>query len=302
MSPSLIRRWPAQQRVGLALSHDGLCAVQLRRSGREWHVDNLNHVALPGLFHGAVTLGLEADLAMALRQLSAPWRRRAVPLHVAVPDTLGALAQWSLEQLPRRATLRTALARWRLANELRVPEQELECAVQYFGLDQGRHRLLAQGFDKSWLDLLRRALREAGLAACSLNHAFHYRYNHFHDRLTTAGRGAALVSLDSTAWSLLAWDAQGRPVYLRSARRSALDRAAPDWEALVEEVKRSVLGFVHAEPGREVDQLYVTGDEPRWREFAQVLDQRLACACTPLSPQPGDDARGALAVTAALAA
>lgn len=310
MSPSSIRRlWPAERRVGLALGHEGVCAAELVRARDGWQIAALSNVPLTaGLFHGRPTLAQEADLALCLRQLSAAWRGRYRRLHVAVPDTLGWLAHWELEALPRRPALRQALARWRLASELRLEENTLECAIQSLGIDHGKHRLLAQGMDRDWLDCLRRALRTAGLVPWSLNQAFAYRYNHFHAQLTGAGRGAALVSLDPTAWSLLAWDGQGRPCHLRAARRSPLDRAAPEWEALAEEIERSVLGYVHAAEGREVDQLYLSGGDARLAEFGAALDRRLACACTLLRPAlaatavpAADETNADLALTAAVA-
>lgn len=303
---SIRRLWPAERRVGLALGHDGLCAAELVRAKDGWQIAGLSSVPLAGLFHGRPTLAQEADLALSLRQLSAAWRGRYRRLHVAVPDALGWLAHWELEALPRRPALRRELARWRLASELRLEENTLECAIQSLGIDQGKHRLLAQGMDQAWLDCLRRALRTAGLVPWSLNQAFAYRYNHFHAQLTGAGRGAALVSLDPTAWSLLAWDGQGRPCHLRAARRSPLDRAAPEWAALAEEIERSVLGYVHAAEGREVDQLYLTGGDVRLAEFAAALDRRLACACTVLRPAlaaaAADESNADLALTAAVMA
>lgn len=305
MSPSSTRRlWPVPRRVGLALSHDGLSAVELARVGGHWQLEAQDCVALPGLFEGPPTLAQEAQLVQLLRPLAARWRKPRLQLHVAVPDVLGWLALWELEALPRRRALREALARWRLASEQRLDENALCCSVQALGMAKGRHRLLAQALDKDWLELLQRALREAGLAPWSLNQAFAYRYRHFRTRLTAARRGCALLSLDATAWSLLAWDADGRPCHLRGSTRARLDRAAPDWEALVEQVERSVLGFVHAAEGREIDQLFVTGDEPRLAEFAAVLDARLACASTVLVPSvpAAQSTASALATITALAA
>lgn len=256
------------------------------------------------LFAGRPTSAQQSALTQALVQLSAGWGKSFMRVNVALPDALGWLSVWPLERLPRRAALRRTLARWRLASELRLAEEDLECDCQALGPVNGQQLLLGQALDRRWLECVRQSLRDAGIVPWRLNQAFYYRFNLFHPLFTRSAEDLALLSLDPDCWSVLVADSSQRIRFMRSAWRHS---PTQDFEQqLVDEVERSVLAYVGRAPGQSIQRLYVTGAEPKLADFVAALNRGMKIESVVLdAARAGIDMRAevqaGLSLTAALA-
>ena len=280
MLPSWIKRYTARlstpsAAVGIAIGRTQLSAAMVSSGARvEW----VQHADLPmSFFTGSLAPGHVTALAEGLKSIFRELKQTYIPVHVALPDPLGHLAVFDLDERPKNRKMRRDLARWRFARELDVPEPSLDCVTQDLGSENGKLLLLGQALDGAWLACVRQALRQAGVAPWSINQAVSYRFNRFYDQLTREQHGGAMVTLDPDAWSLAAWDDAGRPRFLRSRWRSrgAGEVDASDYQGIAEEIERTVLSYVHGGSNRSIAQFYVSGAHDEVTQLSTALDRRL---------------------------
>jgi hypothetical protein len=261
--------------VGIAVGRTQLSAAMVSAGARvEW----VHDAVLPiGFFTGKPTPGHVTAMAEGLKNICREVKQTYIPVHVALPDPLGYLAVFDLEERPKNEKTRRDLARWRFARELDVPEPSLNCITQDLGSEDGKPRLLGQAFDGAWLECVRQALHGAGVTPWSINQAVSYRFNRFYDQVTRERQGGAMVSLDPDAWSLVVWDNAGRPRFLRSRWRSrgAGEADASAYQGIAEEAERTVLSYVHGSPNRSVAQFYVAGARDEVMHLSAALDRRM---------------------------
>ncbi len=225
MSPSWTSLFSpgATVRIGLAIGRDRVCAVAPGDPARG-EAAFICEQALPvALFSGAPAASHADALGLVLRGMAAQLPRRGALVRVAVPDVVIRSTVFELDDLPRRQALRETLVRWRFATLWQRAQDSLDGRAQALGPAQDKHLLLGQAGDRAWLDLVRQALGLAGFASHTLNAAAIYRFNHV--QAGAAGRAAGtLLTLDPECWSLLRWDATGRPRHIHSRLRQT---AAP---------------------------------------------------------------------------
>lgn len=280
MLPSLIKRYTAKlsapsAAMGIAIGRKQLSAAMVSPGVRiEW----VRHADLPmSFFTGNPAAGHVTALAEGLKSVCRDLKQAYMPAHVALPDPLGYLAVFELEERPKNRKTRHDLARWRFARELDAPEASLHCVTQDLGNESGKPLLLGQTLDGAWLDCVRQALRLAGVMPWSINQAASYRFNRFHDQITREPQGGAMVTLDPDAWSLVVWDNAGRPRFLRSRWRLRGTGAADasDYQGIAEETERTVLYYVHGNSSRSVAKFYVNGARDEVTQLSAALGQRL---------------------------
>lgn len=274
--------------AGIAIGRSQLTAVVLAAGGARPQVQAVHTQPLVvPLFEAQPGLLAEDALVQALRAVSAPFRERYAPVHVALPDFVLRSTVFELDQLPKKARLRQALLRWRFAKEWQRSEDSLDCRGDDLGPDGGRHLFFGQAGDSAWLACVRRALARAGISPWSLNAAAVYRFNGFHDTLAVAP--GALLGLDPDSWSLLLWDERGRIrqvlTRLRENQPSGSQAAA-----IAAETERAILAYVKADGRRRVDRLHLAGDQADITALVQLFNARLSEPVLALHPDAEADA------------
>ncbi len=245
--------WRASKRcIGLTLESGALGAVESRRNGRA-HLVGWSHMVSPTPALERARRGETQPLAEALVPARERVGRRFVPVQLALPDPLVSSAVFELDEVPSRHRERRALAAWRLARDHQREPDELVCTAQYLGQEGERHLLLALGIERRLREAVRAALREAGLQARVVDAGAAYRFNHA--RAALAPEAAWLV-IEREYWSMMLWDAQRRPRYLRSAWRDRDADPGGEGEAILRELERAIRAYTAS--GRAVSRVHLT--------------------------------------------
>ncbi len=258
-----------RERVGFALLRrdgDALTVMQTRETTLDRPLDPADRAAVP-------------PAAQVVKTLAREIAGRYLPLHVSLADSLCRATVLELESVPTDRVGQHALAAFRLERDIGHAPASVDC--QALGQDDGKSLLLAASLDADWAGYLGDILTHAGLVPWSLGTNLLCQFNRFHRRLTADARGGALLTLSPDAWSVLIWDAQGRPRAIRSRTRPP---GVDDFETVAGELERTILAYVHGAPNREVATIHVFADNPA---MAEALDRRLKTPSQRLDPHEG---------------
>ncbi len=259
----------ARERVGFALLRrdgDAQTVMQARETILDRPLDPADRSSVP-------------PVAQAVKTLTAEIAGRYLPLHVSLVDSLCRTTVLELESVPTDRAGQRSLATFRLERE--VGRSPASVACQWLGQDDGKSLLLAASLDDDWAGYLGDILTQAGLVPWSLGTNLLCQFNRFYERLTANDRGGALLAMSPDAWSVLIWDAQGRPRVIRSRVRQA---DVDDFESVAGELERLILAYVHGAPQREIAAIHVLADNPA---MAEALDRRLKTPSQRLDPHEG---------------
>jgi hypothetical protein len=282
-----LHRWAAasDQAVGIAIGRSEIAAVGISAGSPQRRIRWVRCVSTPaGWFTGDPSPAHAQLLRDALAQLVPEVRNQFVCVHVALPDPLGASAVFDLDDLPKSAATRRQLARWRIAKDLGFAEGDIEVRHQDLGGVGGKHLLFGQAVHAGWLASIKSGLTQAGVTAWSINQAVCFRFNGYQNRLAADRVPGALLALDSDAWTVAIWDAAARLRFVRSRwRRLDEESSATEPERIVDEFERAVLAYVHGDPARAVERVYIGMAENERDVVAAALNRRLHQPCIPLA-------------------
>jgi hypothetical protein len=244
--------------AGLSIGREQLGYVELGRSGQS------------RLFAGDVSAS-SAALVLAVRTALGDQPPSFGPLHVSIPDAAVRWGLFELDAMPGSRAAQDAFVKFRMGRDL--GETKCRYTSQVLGRgSSGKQWLLGLALEESWYQMVEQALRQTGLRAWSLNANALRRFNLHHARITT--HSGALVTLEPDTWSLAIWDAGGLLRYSRSQwRADDLDEGE-----IAVEIERSIVGYVHSESGRTVEQIWVCAGAGT-RELTSLLNARTHRAC-----------------------
>ncbi len=274
----LQRASPPLPLAGLVFGRERIGFALLRREGDALSVMQARETILDRPLDPADRSSVQ-PVAQVMKTLTAEIAGRYLPLHVSLADSLCRMTVLELESVPADRAGQRSLAAFRLEREVGHPPASVNC--QSLGQDDGKSLLLAASLDDDWAGYLGDILTQAGLVPWSLGTNLLCQFNRFHERLTTNDRGGALLALSPDAWSVLIWDAQGRPRVIRSRVRHP---GADDYESVAGELERLILAYVHGAPQREIATIHVLADNPA---MAQILDRRLKTPSRRINPHEG---------------
>ncbi|NIR30372.1 MAG: hypothetical protein GWN84_13900 [Gammaproteobacteria bacterium] len=262
--------WRASKRcIGLTLECGGLNVVESRHEGRA-HVVGWARAMSPIPALEAARRGETQPLAEALLAVRERIGRRFVPIQLALPDPVVSTAVFELEEIPPREQARRALAAWRLARDYQREPAELACTAQYLGRDGDRHLLLVFGIERRLREAVLAAVREAGLQVRVADAAAAYRFNHARASLAPE---AAWITMEGEYWSMMLWDAQRRPRYLRAAWRDRGPDPGGEAEAILRELERATRAYTAS--GRAVSHVQLTVPAEEREALLPVFAERL---------------------------
>ncbi len=264
--------------AGLVFGRERIGFVLLRRDGDALSVMQARETILDRPLDPA-DRSSAPPVAQVVKTLTAEIAGRYLPLHVSLADSLCRMTVLELESVPADRAGQRSLATFRLEREVGRSPASIDC--QSLGQDAGKSLLLAASLDDDWAGYLGDILTQAGLVPWSLGTNLLCQFNRFHERLTSNDRGGALLAMSPDAWSVLIWDAQGRPRVIRSrVRQPDVD----DFESVAGELERLILAYVHGAPQREIAAIHVLADNP---SMAQILDRRLKTPSRRINPHEG---------------
>ncbi len=194
-------------------------------------------------------------------------------LQVSLPDPVAHWEVFELEKIPVNGTPLEKFLNWRLKSDT-LDKASLVLASQYLGEEKGKKLLLGVALDRAWLQLVSKAFEEAKARVSVLDLASRFRFNLLRDNLPPKVPGA-LVSLESDYWTLLIWDAQGRPRFQRSKwwRVQIREPKNLPLSEMVLETERTIRSYVHSGPDRSVESLLLVAPE-EWKERAVQVFQK----------------------------
>ncbi|MFL6711821.1 MAG: hypothetical protein ACJ8LN_02685 [Sulfurifustis sp.] len=278
-----IERWAtaSAQSFGIAMSRTEFTVARLALNGTTPKIALTRSLpAPPGWFDGTPAASHAALARDVLTQLAPEACATFAPVHLALPDPLGVLAMFDLDELPKTDAARRQLVRWRIAKELGLTDADIDVVYQDHGADNGKRLLLGQAMHAGWLGVIKKALRDARITPWSINHAICFRFNRHYQRLAADGAPGAWLVVDADAWTCALWDTATRLRFVRSRWRGKNEPSAAN--AIAEEFERAVLAYVYGNSGRAVERVYVTAAAAERDAIVAALNHRLSAPCIPL--------------------
>lgn len=280
---------PMRPRLGIALGATSLAAARLLPADGGWTVEWARHASLPAaLFSGEPQAHHESALAEALNNVVGEAARGYQPVYVALPDAAASFAVFALDALPAGDAARLDLVRWSFENDRHLRADDLACAYQTLGVDDGKHLLYACAHDKRWLAAVIRAFEQAGVVPWAINSAAGYYFNLLQSRIGEEPGSGAVVIVGLQAWTLIVWDGGQRPRLIRSRWLEDVRAGAADGiEALAREIERTLQAYVRGDERRAVSRLYLSGKGLLAEELGQMLDARAQAPITRIDLHAG---------------
>lgn len=273
--------------VGLGVSRTALSMLEARDENGKWTIKDARRLDFSTpLFSGAVREEHRQALVGALRRICADLGKRYAPVNVALPNPVSSFALFELDQLPAGRKAQAELGRWLMTKERFAGKGDVVCTAQPLGQHADKHLLFVQTMDAKWHSCVAEALREAGIVAWSMNSGATYAFNRFHDRMTAAPNGGAVITIDPESCAVLLWDATARVRVVRSRWREATEHDHErEMNAITAEVERIILAYINGDTGREVRTVYVSGAPDDTTPLVSALNARLVdpCVCLPVS-------------------
>lgn len=279
--------WPAPRAcTGIEVAGDKLIAVHAARVEEEWTVTHIAQESLSFVpFRGAPRVEDESTLALALQRLVGA-QRQFQPIQFALPDPAGIFQILELESLPVTAPERNALGHFRLEKEWPAATK-MTCVTQSLGVGQGHALMLVIAVDRAWLECLHAACRMAGIVPNAVDMTVCHVFNQLHETLNGQTSDGALLVMEPHAWTLLLWDKDMRPRFVRTRWRETSAGQASDHEAITIEVERLVRAYVLATPERKVGCLYVNAADTDAVPVTERLNSRMHTPCVRLDRELG---------------
>lgn len=272
--------WPASPvAIGLGLSGNRVAAVRVERAGDGYCVTHAAEERLPFIpFRGLAPRAEDAAIfAQAIQRLAMAVPQGHCPLQIALPDPAAIFQVLEFDTLPGTAQERAAIARFRLEKEWPAVAQ-MECAFQVLN-EEGRAMLIASAVQRAWLDWLREGCRTAGFAPGVADIGLSHIFNRFHDVIAKGKGDGVLISIEPDTWSVLLWDQDRRPRFVRSRWRDSGSEEDEDYGAIAQDVERLVRAYVLASPGRRIDGIYLCANEAVRAPFADRMNARMSAPC-----------------------
>lgn len=279
-------RSPLRPRLGIALGATEVAAARLTPADGGWTVDWARHQSLPvTLFQGEPQAHHEAALAETLSHVVDKGARDYQPVFVALPDAAASFAVFSFDALPTSDSARLALVHWSFENDRHLRADDLACAYQVLGMDEGKHLVYACAHDKRWLATVRCAFEHAGIVPWTVDCGARFQFNQLQDHLGTEPQSGAVVIVGLQTWTLIAWDSGRRPRLIRSRWLAAPSAGSTDGAAtLAREVERTLQAYVHNDPRYAINRLYLSGNGAFADDLSQALNVRAHTAVTRINP------------------
>jgi hypothetical protein len=261
--------------AGLSVGREHVSYVEITKTAQKWGLRRVGEARINGRLFAGETSASAAALVPALTAAVGDRAPRFGPLHVSVPDAAVRVSLFELDAVPASRAAQDAFVEFRMGRE--PGATRCRYVSQPLGRGAGgKQFLLGLALEERWYLAIEGALQATGLRAWSLNANGLRQFNLHHAQI--CARSGALVTLEPDTWSLVIWDAGGLLRYSRAQWR--VDEL--DANEISAEIERSILGYVHSESGRAVDQIWVCAGTGA-AELTELLNARVSTPCQVLN-------------------
>lgn len=280
--------------IGLGIRGNRIAAVRAEPTENGCQVTHVAEERLPFMPFRDAEPGAEDSsiLAQALQRLAVAVPQGHLPLQISLPDSAAIFQVMEFDSLPKAASEREAIARFRMEREWPAVAQ-MACSFQPLGEEDKKVLLLASAVRRNWLDCLLEGCKAAEFAPGVIDIGMSHIFNRFQDVLAS-GEDGVLVSIEADFWSALFWDREMRPRFFRSRWRAVNRESGADHESMVRDVERLVRAYVLSSPGRRIGRVYLCSGTDEQDSFAARLNSRMHVSCTQLDPADGFYASSAI--------
>ena len=219
-----------------------------------------------------------AILSLAMQRLAASIPQGYWPLQIALPDPAAIFQVMEFEALPKTLHERAAIAQFRLEKELPTMAN-MQCTTQVISKGDEQGLLLAVFIQRAWLDCLNNACRAAGLVPSVIDISISHLFNRLYGVVNAGSGDGVLISIEPETWSIMFWDDDHRPRFVRSRWRDTSTGKNDDHEVIVRDIERLILSYVLRVPGRRIEGIYLCANEDDRASMVALLDTRMQIPC-----------------------
>lgn len=220
---------------------------------------------------------LNRYLENIIATLPKKFKKRYLPVQIALPDPLFKTQNLQFSNFPRNYKEQSTLINWQLAKVSHCASKEIYTTWQPQEQIRGEQNVFAYGLDKNIMDTLKAVLHKSDLHISSINAASYYRYNVL-DAAALCKSGT-LLTLEKDYWSLMFWDEAGNLNHIHTALRES--NTHDDIANIVADTERLVLSYVQNE--KSVEDVYITAIGEETQHLENKMNQRLEYKCKRLS-------------------
>lgn len=278
------RLWPATPgTVSLGFRGNTIVALRAVREEEGYCITHIAEETLPfSPFLNSEPGDEDCELlSQALSRLTVLVPQSYWPLQIALPDPAAIVQVMQFDSLPDALHERESLAKFRLEKEFPVLTQ-MQCTSQDISRVGQPGLLLAIFFQRSWLDCLNEACRVSGFVPSVIDISASYLFNRFHDVVQSASGDGVLISVEQGSWSILIWDGDHRPRFVRSRWLDTSIGKDEEFEIIAQDIERLILSYVLRVHRRQVGRIYLCANPDDRVSLAARLDKRMKMPCIQL--------------------
>ncbi len=275
------RLWPLPPgAVGLGFRRNSVVAVRAMRNEDGYCVTHIAEEVLPfSIFGNAAPREEErAALSQAMQRLAALTPQTYLPLQIALPDPAAILQVMEFDSIPQTPDERSAIAKFRFEKEFPAMPP-MQCTTQVISKYGEQGLLLALFIQRTWLDCLGNACRDAGLVPSVIDITISHLFNRFYDVIQATSDDGVLISMEPDTWSILFWDAAHRPRFVKSRWRDSSAGTDEEYEIIAQDIERLIMSYVLRDAGRKIVGICLSAAGKDRMALAARLDKRMKIPC-----------------------
>lgn len=274
--------------ISLGFSGNSIVAVRAVREVDHFCISHMAEEKLPfSPFVNSVSIAENFEiLSQAMRRIAELVPQNYWPLQIALPDAAAIVQVMQFDSLPVAEYERESIAKFRLEKEFPTLTP-MQCTTQDISSVGKPGLLLTTFFQRSWLESLNTACRNAGYVPSVVDISISHLFNRFYDLFTAASGDGALVFVEQGSWSLLIWDADHCPRFVRSRWIENTTELNDEYDLIVQDVERLILSYVLRDHRRRVEGIYICADVKDRVPLAALLDKRMKVPCVQLDVNDG---------------
>ena len=222
-----------------------------------------------------------AALSEAMQRLAGSVPQTYWPLQIALPDPAAICQVMEFEVLPETVLEREDIAQFRLGKEFPALPQ-MQCATQVISKEGEKSLLLTTFIQRAWLDCLNNACRAAGFVPSVIDSSMSFLFNRFYEVVRAGSGDGVLISVEPESWSILFWDGDKRPRFVRSRWCDSSTDKDGELGTMVQDIERLIMSYALCVPGRRIDGIYLCANEDDRASIVARLDKRMQIPCIQL--------------------
>lgn len=227
-----------------------------------------------------------AALSQALARLAVSVPQGYWPLQLSLPDPAAIVQVMEFDSLPDAQHEREAIAKFRLEKEFPALTQ-MQCTTQDISRVGQPGLLLATFCQRDWLECLKEACRAAGFVPGVIDISASHLFNRFYDVISAASGDGVLISVEQHSWSILIWDGDHRPRFVRSRWLDTGTGKNEEFEHIAQDIERLILSYVLRVHRRKIGGIYLCANAEDRASLAALLDVRMKMPCVQLEVTEG---------------